>query len=219
MNKVTIFIVDDHKLVREGFMSIINDFEEFELVGEASNGDMALEKISSLDKKPDVVLMDINMPQMNGAECTRKLHKQYPEIKVIALTMMNQNAHIKSMLRSGAVGYILKDCDQNELKRAILTVAEGNTYFSQSVSQQVMNELTIGHRKVEAAQSLLTDREKEVLKLIVKDLSNKEIAEALHISTRTVDTHKQNLLNKTGTNSTAGLVVFAIKNELVNVYE
>ena len=219
MSKIRVFIIDDHRLVREGFISIINDFKELELIGQADNGESALNKIGELTDLPDVVLMDINMPRMNGVECTQKLIKEYPDIKIIALTMMNQSTHIKSMLKSGAMGYILKDCDQNELKTAIEVVAEGNTYFSQSVSQQVMNELTIAKKQVKSAHEMLTEREKEVLKLIVKDLSNKEIADQLHISVRTVDTHKQNLLSKTGTNSTAGLVVFAIKNELVNVYE
>lgn len=219
MNSVTVFIVDDHRLVREGFISIINDFKEFELIGEAENGQSALDKIATLTKLPDVILMDINMPKMNGVECTQKLIGKYPDVKIIALTMMNQSTHIKSMLKSGAVGYILKDCDQDELREAIQTVAEGNTYFSQSVSQQVMNELTLSKKQVKNAHELLSEREKEVLRLIVKDLSNKEIADQLYISVRTVDTHKQNLLSKTGTNSTAGLVVFAIKNELVNVYE
>lgn len=219
MNSIKVFIVDDHRLVREGFIAIINDFSEFELVGEASNGDMALKQITLLDPKPDVVLMDINMPQMNGIECTKKLSKQFPEIKILALTMMNQSTHIKSMLRSGASGYILKDCNQNELKKAIISVHQGDTYFSQSVSQQVMKEFTKSKNQIKEAQALLSEREKEILMLIVKDLSNKEIADKLNISPRTVDTHKQNLLSKTNTNSTAGLVVFAIKNELVNVYE
>lgn len=214
---IQIFIVDDHKLVREGLVSIVTEYhEDFKLVGTAGNGVEAFNVISDLPSRPEVVLMDINMPQMNGVECTRKLKKLFPELKVIALTMYNQGLHIKKMLKEGVHGYVLKDCDKNELKDAIIEVAEGGTYFSRGVANEVMMQFSQLRKEMSKGNiSLLSPREKEVLSLILKDKSNQEIAEELHISVRTVETHKQNLISKTGANSVAGLVVFALKNNVL----
>lgn len=218
MRKTThIFIVDDHQLVREGLVSIIKGYKEhFNLVGTSGNGVEALNVIRDMTSKPEVVLMDINMPHMNGMECTKKLKELFPDIKVIALTMHNQSLHIKQMLKEGVHGYVLKDCDKNELKEAIIEVAGGGTYFSRGVTNEVMMQFSQLKKEMNKGEvSALSPREKQVLGLILKDKSNKEIADELHISVRTVETHKQNLISKTGAKSVAGLVVFAIKNNLV----
>ncbi|MTI21563.1 response regulator transcription factor [Fulvivirga sp. RKSG066] len=215
---ISIFIVDDHNIVREGFKSIILEYSpQFLFIGEASNGKEVLSMLSNMSLIPDIILMDINMPELNGIECTKTLSKEYPQIKVLALTMVKQSGHIKNMLQAGAMGYILKDCDKEELTKAIDIVYKGGSYFSPAVSHEVMMAMTrIKSEQSEEAKGL-TKRELEILDLIVKDLSNHEIAERLHISPRTVDTHKQNLLGKTHTNSVAGLVVFAIKNNLIEL--
>lgn len=214
---IRIFIVDDHQLVREGLISIVKSYQtSFEFVGAAGNGVEAVNVIRAMETKPEVVLMDINMPHMNGMECTRALKKLFPELKIIALTMHNQSLHIKQMLKEGVHGYVLKDCDKEELKEAILEVAGGNTYFSRGVANKVMMEFSQLKREIKNLDiSSVSPREKEVLNLILKDKSNKEIADLLHISVRTVETHKQNLISKTGAKSIAGLVVFALKNNLV----
>lgn len=216
--RIQIFIVDDHQLVKEGLVSIITEFnEDFELLGTAGNGIEAINVITELSSKPEVVLMDINMPRMNGMECTKKIKQLWPEIKVIALTMHNQGLHIKKMLKEGVHGYVLKDCDKNELKEAILEVADGGTYFSKGVANEVMMQFSQLRKEMNKGDvSILSPREKEVLALILKDKSNGEIADELHISVRTVETHKQNLISKTGANSVAGLVVYALKNNLVD---
>lgn len=215
MSKIGVFIVDDHQLVREGLVSIIHEFNtDFQLVGTAGDGVQAINEIRSLEKRPDVVLMDINMPKMNGVECTKVMTSDFPQSKVIALTMFNQAVHIKEMLRHGVAGYVLKDCDKHELKEAILTVSKGENYFSKSVTNTVMMQYTQLKKDEKKELVQLSPREKEVLRHILKDMSNQQIAEKLHISVRTVETHKQNLISKTGTNSVAGLVVYALKNHI-----
>nr|WP_279346454.1 response regulator transcription factor [Gramella oceanisediminis] len=212
--------MDDHKLVREGIIFLLRELNtSIHFSGSASDGKEGFEIISSMDEsqKPEVVLMDINMPAMNGIECTSLLTRNFPNIKVVALTMLKNTSHIKRMLKEGAVGYLLKDCDRLELKRAIHTVYEGETYFSPAVAQQIMAHMT-RLKKDKDSSSNLSSRELEVLNLVVADHSNQEIAENLSISVRTVETHKQNLLAKTGSKSVAGLVVYAIKNDLVDIY-
>lgn len=218
MEKIKVYLVDDHHLVRDGFVAILKEnATEFTLLGTASNGLELRHNLKELSETPDVVLMDINMPSMNGIEATAYLSENYPEVKVLALTMMKQTTHIKHMLKAGASGYILKDCDKNEFLNALRTVASGKNYFGKSVAQEVMMELTKLKKDAYKKEETLTKRELEVLNLIVQDLSNHQIAEKLNISHRTVDTHKQNILAKTGTNSTAGLVVYAFKHNLVEL--
>jgi len=218
-SRINVFVVDDHQVVREGIISLIKENDQFSIVGEAANGKEALDLIASLESLPEIVLMDINMPVMDGIVCAQEIYKLYQDrVKVLALTMVKQSLHIRKILEAGARGYILKNCDKIELYSAIEAVCDGKTYFSTEVSQVVMDEMT----KIKIAdraevKTSLSKREKEVLKLIVKDMSNQQIADQLHISIRTVETHKQNLISKTGTNNVAGLVVFAIKNNLVDI--
>lgn len=215
MSAIKVIIADDHQIVREGIVSILKENPQILVQGEASNGKEVLELVKQ--NPCDVILMDINMPIMDGIQCTEEITKKYPEIKVIAFTMIKQNAHIKKILRAGAKGYILKTIDKIELSKAIKTVHEGEPYFSSSVSHEVMESLMRLKKDKNSDTVLLTEREKEVLQLIVNDKSNQEIAQRLNVSVRTIESHKQNLLLKTNTKSVAGLVVFALKNNLVDI--
>jgi len=210
-----ILIVDDHKLIREGIAQYLEDDEKYTLTGEASEGIEALEFLEA--NKVDVVLTDISMPHMDGLELTKNIHSKYPDIKIVGLTIMNDNNHIKKLMNAGAVGYILKNCSESELKKAIDVVMNGDTYYSPEVTETVMNSLM---KKIPtiSVDMPLTSREKEVLALIVQECSNQEIADKLFISLRTVDAHKRNLLEKTGAKNIAGLVVYAINNNLVDNY-
>lgn len=216
MGKIKLYVVDDHKIVRQGIISMISENPDYVVLGEANNGHEFLETIKNAPELPDIVLMDITMPVMDGISCTMELSRNFPAIKVITLTMVKQNAHIKKMLQAGAVGYILKSGDKMELFRAIDSVYAGTSYFSPSVSNEVMmNMMRI--KKKPTGLVTLSSREKEVLELIARDYGNKEIADKLSISIRTVESHKQNLIAKTNTKSVAGLIVYAVRNNLINL--
>ncbi|MFD1292362.1 response regulator [Lutibacter holmesii] len=214
MKKIKLFLVDDHKMIREGLKSFLAELEDFEIVAEAENGIDCLNQLETV--KPDVVLTDLNMPEMDGLELTKNIKEKYPDIKVIALTMLGESQHIKQMLSDGAMGYLLKDCSEEELIKAIKNVYNDGTYYSPEVTNIILNNI----RKIKPVTSKvvtempLTDREKEVLYLILKEKSNKEIAEDLFVSVRTVDAHKRNLLDKTGSKNVAGLVLYAIDRKL-----
>jgi DNA-binding NarL/FixJ family response regulator len=215
MKKISIIMVDDHKMIRDGLKSFLASNDEFDIIAEAENGEecMALLK----DLKPDVVLSDLNMPIMDGMELTKQISKHYPDIKVIVLTMFDESQHVKQILADGAKGYLLKNCSDDELKLAIKNVSNGGTYYSAEVTNIIMNSLRKVKTKVDSRLTMempLTDREKEVLHLVVKEFTNQEIAEKLFISVRTVDAHKRNLLDKTGSKSVAGLVLYAIDKQL-----
>lgn len=210
-----ILLVDDHRLIRDAIQSYMEDDPEYEVVGEASHGQEAIKFLG--ENEVDVVLMDINMPIMDGLQCTKEVIRRWPQIKVLTLSMMSDNQHIKQMIGAGASGYVLKNCSEKELKKAIRAVYEGDTYYSSEVTEVVMNNLMrnkptkTSHMVVDMP---LTEREKEVLELIIKEFSNQEIADKLFISPRTVDAHKRNLLEKTGSKNIAGLVMYAINNQL-----
>lgn len=212
---IRILIVDDHKLIREGIDQYLQGDDKYQVVGDASEGIEALDFLKT--NEVDLVLTDIRMPHMDGIELTEQVTKEFSDIKVVALTMMNDNNHIKKLMNAGAVGYVLKNCSESELKKAIDQVMEGETYYSPEVTETVMNALMKKKRTI-ATEMPLTTREKEVLDLIVKEFSNQEIADKLFISLRTVDAHKRNLLEKTGAKNVAGLVVYAINHNLVDAY-
>jgi DNA-binding NarL/FixJ family response regulator len=218
MSSIKVLLVDDHKLIRDGIKAHFEDDSRFQIVGEASNGQMALDLLK--ETETDIVLMDINMDVMDGIECTTKLMELYPNTKVLALTMLAENQHIKEMLKAGAVGYLLKNSNEQEIKQGIISVREGLPYYSPEVMQTVMNSLAAPLTKKKKSKfepSIpLTEREKEVLVLIIKEFSNQEIADQLYISKRTVDAHKRNLLEKTGAKNVAGLVIFALNNSIID---
>lgn len=215
MSSIKLFLVDDHKMIREGLKHFLENQPDFEIIAEAENGVDCLNQLESIT--PDIVLTDLNMPEMDGLELTKAIKEKYPNIKIIALTMMGESQHIKQMLAEGAMGYLLKDCSEEELVLAIKNVQNGGTYYSPEVTNIILNNI----RKVKpattskvATEMPLTEREKEVLHLILKEQSNKEIADKLFVSVRTVDAHKRNLLDKTGSRNVAGLVIYAIERQL-----
>ncbi len=207
MSKARIFLVDDHRLFRNGLKFIINERNDMEVVGEASNGKEFLELIDFI--KPDVVLMDIGMPVMNGIETTKSVLKKYPDLKIIVLSMYGETEYYNTMIELGIKGFLLKDMDTQELFQAILKVLAGGTYFSQELL------LSIIKNKTPDVKPLLTRREKDILNLICKGLSNQQIAEQLCISHRTVERHRASLLAKTGSKNSISLVVYAIKNKII----
>ncbi|RED97006.1 LuxR family two component transcriptional regulator [Marinoscillum furvescens DSM 4134] len=210
----TIMLVDDHKIIRDGLKLYFEDSEEYDVAAEAENGKQALEILESKDF--DLVITDISMPEMDGITFTQNLRQAKPEQKIMALTMMGENQHIKHMLSAGVNGYILKNSNRSEIFKAIETILNGENYYSGEVTKIIMDSMS-GKKKPTQRLTLetpLTNREKEVLKLIVKEHSNQEIADALFISVRTVDAHKRNLLEKTGCKNIAGLVVYALEHDI-----
>jgi DNA-binding NarL/FixJ family response regulator len=206
-----ILIADDHKMFRDGLRAILELEKDMEVVGEAGS---AREVFLFLEKtQPDVILLDITLGDSNGIEVTKTLREKYPNLHVLVVSMHAESTYILKMLEIGAAGYILKDTGKNEMLNAVRAVAAGDSYFSQQVSAIMVAYLQRkgmppAKRKDEV---LLTRREIEVLKLIVGENSNQEIADKLFISTRTVDTHRRNLLEKLGLKNTAGLVKYAMK--------
>jgi len=209
-----IILVDDHKIIRDGLKMYFDGNDEYVVEAEAENGVQALE---ILDKQSfDLVITDISMPEMDGITLAQEIKEKYPDQKVMALTMMGENQHIKHMLAAGVNGYILKNSDKSEIMNAIKTILNGENYYSGSVTKIIIDGIA-GKKKPTQRLTLetpLTTREKEVLKLIVKEYSNKEIADQLFISVRTVDAHKRNLLEKTGCKNIAGLVVYALEHNI-----
>ncbi len=218
MGKINILLVDDHDIVRDGICALLEDEIGFNIIGEAQNGQEAVDICAEQEKKIDFIIMDISMPEMNGIEATQEIKETHPDIKILALTMMDEDQHIRQMIEAGASGYILKSSNRQELIDAITAILDGKHYFSDDATRSVMMDLVKSPTKKQSGDpAQLTDREKEVLEFIVKEHTNAEIAEKLYISPRTVDAHRRNLLQKTGAQNTAGLVTYAIKHELVDL--
>lgn len=213
MDKIRIIITDDHQLFRNGLKILLNSFPDFEVTGEASNGEEYLKLIQSVTA--DIALMDINMPEMDGIEATRRGLKMVPSINIIALSMYGEEDYYYRMVDAGAKGFLLKDSDISEVREAILTVMKGGSYFSQELLYHVIQKFK--HREQESKAANLSRREKEILSKICEGLSNQEIADTLFISKRTVDKHRANLLGKTNSKNTASLILFAIKNKLIEI--
>ena len=213
MDKIRIALADDHQLFRNGLKILLGSFSEFEVVAEASNGNELLRALET--SHSDIVLMDISMPEMDGVEATGTLSRQMPGTKVIALSMYGEEEYYYRMIDAGAKGFILKDSDITDVHDAIIAVYKGGNYFSQELLYHVINR--IKNRDQEIKSSSLSKREKEILLKICEGLSNHEIADSLFISKRTVDKHRANLLAKTGSKNTASLILYAIKNRLIEI--
>ncbi len=213
MEKIRIALADDHHLFRNGLKILLGAFSEFEVVAEASNGNELLRQLAHASA--DIILMDISMPEMDGIEATAEISNLYPDSKVIALSMYGEEEYYYNIVDAGAKGFILKDSDISDVKEAIETVYKGGNYFSQELLYHVIRK--IKNREQEVKGSSLSKREKEILLKICEGLSNHEIAESLFISKRTVDKHRANLLAKTNSKNTASLILYAIKNKLIEV--
>jgi DNA-binding NarL/FixJ family response regulator len=212
---IKVILVDDHKMFREGLKFALSQMDGIEVIGEASDGKQFLEVLEH--KKPDVVLMDISMPKMDGVEATENALRIDPEIKIITLSMFSDADYYQKMVSVGTKGFLVKETGIEELKNAIQIVHEGGTYFSQQLLQNIISNIsnpTVRSSRTKVVD--LTRREEEVLELICKGYSNKEVADALFISQKTVEGHKSNLMEKTNTKSAINLMLFAIKHQLID---
>ena len=214
MKRIRILIVEDHQMFRAGIVALLNKCHEFEIVGEAENGVRAIELAKEL--KPDIVLMDIQLPIMNGVKASQKILKDSTDIKILALTLCAEEQNIVEMVKAGARGYILKEGTIDELKTAIKALMEGSSYFSKDVSPKLFARLNRKetNQKLDIPKDLrryITIREFEILEFVAAEFSNQEIADKLFISPRTVETHKRNLIQKLKVKNTIGLVKYYLK--------
>ena len=212
---IRVFLADDHSLVRQGFRRLLEDDPRLCVVGEASTGLEAVTQCAKL--KPDVVVMDISMPEIGGLEATAEILKTNPQIQVVILSMYSNPAYVRKAIEAGAKGYILKDAMEADLTRAVIAVAEGTAYLSASVSNLLLEGVKSGgfEKPLDDPYDRLTLREKEVLQLIAQGKSNKEIAALLEISANTVAVHRAHLMDTLGIHRTAELVLYAVKRGIV----
>lgn len=213
MEKIDIYIADDHKIFAEGLENILTSEEGYNVLGIARNGKQLLGMVQN--RVPNIVLLDIGMPEMNGEETAKELLQNFPQVKILILTMHNTIEHIAPLLKMGVHGYALKNTGKAELVMAINTLMEEGRYYSGEIAHKLATEL----REYDEKQVKLTQRELEVLQLVFEGLSTTEISERIFLSPRTVETHRSNLLSKTGTNNTAHLIHYALKKGLIKAPE
>lgn len=209
-NKIRVLLADDHTVVRRGFNMIIASQADMEVIGEARNGREAVELSGKL--QPDVVVMDVSMPELNGIEGTRRIGECSPKTRVLALSMHRDAVYVREILRAGARGYLVKDADDDALLDAVRAVARGEGYLSPAVSDAVLTDY---RKHVRNPVDLLTTREREVLQMIAEGKTNKEIANILSLSVYTVEAHRGNILEKLNLHSTGDIVRFALRNGLI----
>jgi DNA-binding NarL/FixJ family response regulator len=205
---IKLLIADDHRVFIDGMIALLREVEGLHVVGDAMNGEQLIEQVAI--HEPDVVLTDIQMPVKDGIEATREIHKRFPEVKIIALTMLNEIMFIKRMLDAGASGYVIKTIDKDELVNVIRKVASGEKHFSAEVTAKLMNNYSS-----QDPLSVLTKREKEILGYIAQGLTDKEIADKVFLSHLTITTHRKNILSKLNLKNKVELTRFAIDNRLI----
>jgi DNA-binding NarL/FixJ family response regulator len=217
---INVILVDDHQIIRDGIKAFLKEDNDINIVGEADNGKQLLQLVA--ENQPDLVLMDINMPEMDGYEATKILHEQFPDVKILILSMLDHEKYVSKMLHAGASGYILKNSGKDELLCGIRLVSKGHKYICSDLAFTFLNKL---HRdfspelnSIAAPKKVadLSQREIEVLKLIAEGLTNAEIADKLFTSKRTIESHRQNIIEKTQVKNTASLIKYAITNGIIN---
>jgi DNA-binding NarL/FixJ family response regulator len=211
---INILIADDHQLLIDGIKATLAGIEDFNIAAEVYNGYQVLEKLES-GLPVDIILMDINMPKLDGLSCTKMVHKKFPHVRIIALSQYDEKRFVKQMVKNGASGYLLKDSGKDILVKAIRTVNGGESYYCERLSLRMISQ----ELKMEDTKSLfpkLTDREIEILRLIGRELSSQEIADKLFISFHTVESHRANLMSKAGVKNTAGLIRWATENDFLD---
>jgi two-component system response regulator NreC len=216
MEKIRVFLVDDHTVVRQGLRRILESDDEIEIVGEAGDGRTAIDLVQKL--RPHVVVMDVAMPELNGIEATRQILKRVEGAKVLVLSMHGDDVYVRQALKAGARGYLLKDSEDLDLIKAVKAIRAGGSFFSPPVSKVVLSGY-LGDRadgEAEDGVARLTDREREVLQLIAEGKTNKEVAHALSVSVNTVETHRKHIMEKLDLHNTAELVRFAIRTKIVH---
>lgn len=216
-NLINVVLADDHGIVRDGIKSTLRNEKNIKIIGEASNGKEAIELAKKL--MPDIVIMDISMPEMNGIEATSLIHKKYPKSRCLVLSMHDKEEYVFKAIEAGAFGYLLKDTSKEEFIKAINMVAKGEKYFSSSISNVLINgylhKIKGQDGEEDEDESVLTKREKGILKLIVEGQNNREIADKLEISIRTIETHRANIMKKLKVKNAIELVKVAIEQKLV----
>jgi two-component system response regulator NreC len=219
MSRIRVLLVDDHAVLRDGLRLYLSMQPDIEVVGEAADGDEALAKVEAL--KPEVVLMDVAMPRLNGIEATLRIRRQWPDGRVLVLSQHNRREYVQHLLQAGASGYVLKKAGGAEVAAAIRAVRDGHVYLGVEVADMIVEDYVerLARPDVQGgdAYSLLTDREREVLVLVAEGRSTREIAEALSVSTKTVDTHRAAIAHKLGLHSQAELIKYAIREGLIEV--
>lgn len=213
--KLRLLLADDHGMFREGLRALIEKQTDLEVVGEAANGREAVRL--ARDLTPTVVVMDVSMPDLSGVEATRQILKRRPEVKIVALSMHSDRRFVVEMLRAGAQGYLLKDCAYEELVRAIRTVAGGRVYLSPRIAGVVLEDCVRRTAPEAAPAPALTAREREVLQLLAEGHGTKQIARRLHVSTKTIDTHRHNIMNRLDIRSVAELTKYAVREGLTTL--
>ncbi|MEM6843753.1 MAG: response regulator transcription factor [Bacteroidota bacterium] len=211
---IHILLVDDHQMFIDGLAAIFSDVDDIQVVGKCFSGTEALTQCQAVN--PQVVLLDINLPDMDGVEVCKKITTTHPDIKVIALTTHSESSFISNMLNNGAKGYVLKNSDKETLQQAIETVHRGETFLGEEVTQALIQGMMPDDKQSRTHTPKLTRREKEVLALIVEEYTTQEIADKLFISLNTVETHRRNLLHKLNVRNTAGLVRFTLEHKLLD---
>ena len=213
---IKILLADDHKITRQGLRSLLEKQSDMAVVAEAEDGRTAVQMVEKLS--PDVVIMDVSMPDLNGIEATRQIISRNSKVKIIALSMHSDRLFVSEMLKSGACGYLLKDCAFEELARAIRAVVDGKTYLSPAISGVVVDDYLHRLSKTDSPNGqILTNREREVLQLLAEGKSTKQIALKLHISVKTVETHRRQMMDKLDIHTVAELTKYAIRKGLTSL--
>lgn len=214
--KITVVLADDHRIVREGLAAMMNAKPDIEVVAQAKNGREALRLVKEFS--PQVVVMDVAMPDLNGVEATRQISQEVPQVKILALSMHSDMQFISKMLAAGASGYVLKDSAFEELANAIRAVSNGRTYLSAGISDMVLQEYVhmLGNKQEDETCPLST-REREVLQLLAEGMSTKDVANRLHLSAKTVESHRRQIMEKLNVRNIAGLTKYAVRQGLTSV--
>lgn len=216
MSKIRVLLAEDHTIVRKGIRALLDDEPSIEVVGEAENGRDAVAQTGALE--PDIVIMDHTMPLLNGLEATRQICKQFPQIRVLILTMHTNEEYVFQFLQAGASGYLVKQTAPTDLIMAIRAIHRGDSFLSPAISKAVIDEYVRGGEAVgKGAASPLTEREREILQLIVEGFSNQEIGQQLHISVKTVGVHRLNLMQKLDLHNLADLTKYAIRTGMIGL--
>ena len=216
MEQIKIGIADDHKIFRKGVILSLRQYTNLSFIIEADNGDEMIEKLET--EKPDVILLDLRMPGKDGIETTKEISKKYPEIRILILTMYEDERFVSHLMENGANGYMLKNAEPAEIKKAIMEVMVKGYYLNNFVNRILLKKSTNKNKTIPSLSSevVLSDKEKEVIQLLCREYTASEIATKMDISTRTVESIKDRLMDRFGTKNTAGLVFFAVKNNLID---